>query len=291
MATASSLTTKLHGFTQDLLNHQIFHSKRNIISTILKTALSVALGPLFYITWSDYQKWLQLGPAGPPYNIFGYFISILLRPLKASRFDTSFSSNARFLKKIGPVGERTFLKDEDVPERKGPRPEIGKWILPQRQLDQKAGGQKSKEVRKLLENLCWFSCLLTKYQRFETLIQSLADEKPDKLSVRTSVLERTGPALALNASVQKHPGAYGTRNEIVHLHESEGSMHVCLSPPDAKLVIERGWAERFGLSGSIVPVTYVMIYAPRHGETEEEEVKIVEGIIRAGVKFMLGEEA
>jgi hypothetical protein len=114
MATASSLTTKLHGFTQDLLNHQIFHSKRNIISTILKTALSVALGPLFYITWSDYQKWLQLGPAGPPYNIFGYFISILLRPLKASRFDTSFSSNARFLKKIGPVGERTFLKDEGV---------------------------------------------------------------------------------------------------------------------------------------------------------------------------------
>ncbi|KAN0101501.1 hypothetical protein V8E51_012011 [Hyaloscypha variabilis] len=272
MATASSLTTKFHGFTQDLLNHHIFHSKRNLISTVLKTALSVALGPLFYITWSDYQKWLQLGPAGPPYNIFGYFISILLRPLKASRFDTSFSSNARFLKKIGPVGERAFLKDEDVPERKGPRPEIGNWILPQRQLDQKAGGQKSKE-------------------RFETLIQSLADEKPDKLSVRTSVLERTGPALALNASVQKHPGAYGTRNEIVHLHESEGSMHVCLSPPDAKLVIERGWAERFGLSGSIVPVTYVMIYAPRHGETEEEEVKIVEGIVRAGVKFMLGEEA
>lgn len=134
------------------------------------------------------------------------------------------------------------------------------------------------------------AALLTNSQRFETLIRSLADEKPDKLSVRTSVLERTGPALALNSSVQKHPGAYGTMNEIAHLHESEGSLHVCLSPPDAKLVIERGWGERFGLSGSIVPVTYIMVYAPRQGEGEEE-VKIVEGIIRAGVKFMLGEEA
>jgi len=81
-------------------------------------------------------------------------------------------------------------------------------------------------------------------------------------------------------------------NEIAHLHESEGSMHVCLSLPDAKLVIERGWGERFGLSGSIVPVTYIMVYAPHQGEgKEEEEVKIVEGIIRAGVKFMLGEDA
>jgi hypothetical protein len=34
-----------------------------------------------------------------------------------------------------------------------------------------------------------------------------------------------------------------------------------------------------------------MVYAPRQGEGEEEEVKIVEGIIKAGVKFMLGEEA
>lgn len=78
-------------------------------------------------------------------------------------------------------------------------------------------------------------------------------------------------------------------NEITHLHESEGSMHVSLSPPDAKLVIERGWGERFGLSGSIMPVTYIMVYAPRPGDVKEEET--VEGIIRAGVRFVLGDEA
>ena len=66
-------------------------------------------------------------------------------------------------------------------------------------------------------------------------------------------------------------------------------MHVSLSPPDAKLVIERGWGERFGLSGSVLPVTYIMVYAPRPGEVKEAET--VERIIRAGVKFMLGDEA
>jgi len=146
MATVSPLTTKLQAISQNLLNHPIFHSKRNLVFTALTAGLSL---PLIYVTWSDYQNWLKLGPAGPPYNFFGYLISILLRPLKASRFDTSFTSNARILKKIGPVGERSFLKDEDVPERKGARPEVGKWILPQRQLDQKAGGEKSKEVHKL----------------------------------------------------------------------------------------------------------------------------------------------
>jgi len=64
-------------------------------------------------------------------------------------------------------------------------------------------------------------------------------------------------------------------------------MHVSISPKDAKLVIEKGWGERFGLSGTILPVTYTMVYAPR----DEEEMKVVERIVRAGVNFMLGEEA
>jgi hypothetical protein len=67
-------------------------------------------------------------------------------------------------------------------------------------------------------------------------------------------------------------------------------MHISLSPLDAKLIIEKGWGERFGLSGTIVPVTYVMIYAPRLGDKEEEDCKVVERILRAGMRFMLGEK-
>jgi len=67
-------------------------------------------------------------------------------------------------------------------------------------------------------------------------------------------------------------------------------MHVSLSPVDAKLVIERGWGQRFGLSGTVLPVTYVMVYAPRQGEEEEGDLNVVERIVGAAVKFMLGEE-
>jgi hypothetical protein len=66
-------------------------------------------------------------------------------------------------------------------------------------------------------------------------------------------------------------------------------MHVSLAPRDARLVIERGWGERFGLSGSLLPVTYIMIYAPTQGAREAREAEIVERIVKASVKFMLGE--
>jgi hypothetical protein len=127
-------------------------------------------------------------------------------------------------------------------------------------------------------------------QKYYSLIKTLASTHPSALSVGTSLLERGGQALFLNPDFPLHPGAKGTRREITHLHPSEGSMHISLSPPDAKLIIERGWGERFGLSGTIVPVTYVMIYAPRLGAKEEEDCGVVERIVRAGVRFMLGEE-
>ncbi|KAE8445355.1 hypothetical protein EG329_013477 [Mollisiaceae sp. DMI_Dod_QoI] len=263
---ALSLATRLQSITNDLLSHPIFHTRPNV----LKSALFTLSIPLIYFTYIDYRSWYNVGRGGLPHNIIGYVIQTILSPLKASRFDTSFVSKPKVMKKSGPAGERAYLKDEDVPQRKGDRPEVCGWILPQRQLDQKAS-EKSRA-------------------RYEALIHSLAVSQPTKLSVNTSVLERGGPALFINHDVSKHPGAFGTRNEIAHVHESDGSMHVSIAPKDAKLVIERGWGERFGLSGSVLPVTYTMIYAPRPGEEEEEEMKIVERIIRAGVKFMLGEE-
>lgn len=93
----------------------------------------------------------------------------------------------------------------------------------------------------------------------------------------------------ISPRVEKHPGARGTRNEIAHLHPLDGSIHVSLAPMDARLVIEKGWGERFGLSGTLVPVTYIMVYAPRPGKDEGAESEIVERIITAGMKFMLGE--
>lgn len=93
----------------------------------------------------------------------------------------------------------------------------------------------------------------------------------------------------LRAQVSPHAGARGTRREIAHVHPLDGSLHMSLAPRDAKLVIERGWGERFGLGGSVMPVTYIMVYAPRPGGREAADAEVVARILAASVKFMLGE--
>lgn len=68
------------------------------------------------------------------------------------------------------------------------------------------------------------------------------------------------------------------------MHEADGSMHVVLSPLDAKLVIEKGWGQRHGLSGTkLMWIGYLLVYAPRN----EEELVIVKRILGAAVEFML----
>jgi len=137
---AASLTSKLQSLSQELT--QTLQSPRNKIAATLITAISL---PAIYYTYLDYRAWLSVGRGGLPHNILGYLLQALLSPLKASRFDTSFVSKPRILAKSGPAGERAYLKDEDVPERKGERPDVCGWILPQRQLDQKAG-ERSRAV-------------------------------------------------------------------------------------------------------------------------------------------------
>jgi hypothetical protein len=106
------------------------------------------------------------------------------------------------------------------------------------------------------------------------------------MHIATSRWEKHGPALFVSTPV---PGSYVTkcRNEIVHMHEVDGSMHVVLTPQDAKLVIERGWGERMGLAGRLMlPSTYVIIYAPR----DESELAVVKKVLGASLGFLLGEE-
>jgi hypothetical protein len=142
---ASSISTKLDAISKDVLArlYPLFHPRANLITTAITTAVSL---PLLYFTWSDYQSWLAVGRGGLPYNPIGYLIATILRPLKASPFDTSFASKPEILKKSGPGGEKAYLSEEDVPFRKGKRPEVCAWILPQRQLEQEAGPN-SREVR------------------------------------------------------------------------------------------------------------------------------------------------
>ena len=69
------------------------------------------------------------------------------------------------------------------------------------------------------------------------------------------------------------------------MHASDGSMHMSLTPKDAKLVLDKGWGQRHGLSERVIYSGFVMIYAPR----DDGEARVVEKILRASVGFMTGE--
>jgi hypothetical protein len=140
----SSLPLRLHNFPQMLLKR--YHQLPQPHRIALVTALIAVSTPLTYLVYADYCTWLQLGRAGLPHNIFGYLIQTLLRPLKAKPFDTSCYNNPRIVAKSGPNAQTAYLSADDIPIRKGERPQVCKWILPQRQLD---GGssQAAKDVR------------------------------------------------------------------------------------------------------------------------------------------------
>ncbi|KAF4338521.1 hypothetical protein FBEOM_7560 [Fusarium beomiforme] len=233
----------------------------------IAAVVGVIIGiPVFRIAAEDYRGYLALGPGGPPHNLIGWIGQILLKPLKKEPFHTScYDEKAR--EKAGPNGHVAFLNDKDVPVREAPRPRVGKWTAPSRQLTDMA-------EQPLIE-------------RYQSFLSSLASASPSKLKIATSLAERHGPALFVASEKPSHPVAKRTRGEIGHMHGSDGSIHVNLTPKDAKLVLEKGWGQRHPISGTVLYVGYVMVYAPRN----EDELEVLKTITRAGVRFMLGEES
>lgn len=85
------------------------------------------------------------------------------------------------------------------------------------------------------------------------------------------------------------------RGELGHAHP-DLSVHLYLSPADARVVIEKGWAERHRLSVPenrwiknkyAIASTYLMIYGPR----DEHEMEILRVILENSIRFMTGKEA
>ncbi|KAF5575253.1 hypothetical protein FPCIR_13246 [Fusarium pseudocircinatum] len=252
--------------------NSIWHSFSNLTPQSQRLAIAAAAGviigiPVFRIAADDYRGYLALGPGGPPHNLIGWIGQILLKPLKKEPFHTS-CYDEKACEKAGPNGHVTFLSEKDVPVREAPRPMIGTWTAPSRQLTDMA-------KQSIIES-----------QAYQSFLSSLASSSSSKLKIATSLAERRGPALFVASEEPSHPIAKRTRGEIGHMHGSDGSMHINLAPKDAKLVLERGWGQRHPLSGTVLYLGNVMIYAPR----TEEELEVVKNITRAGVKFMLGEE-
>jgi hypothetical protein len=84
----------------------------------------------------DYQEWLKVADKALPRNIFGYLLQLCLSPLRTNPFTLLPYDNPSELAKCGGNGGRKSFLPQNLPERDGPRPEIGKWIAPHRQFSQ-----------------------------------------------------------------------------------------------------------------------------------------------------------
>jgi hypothetical protein len=93
-----------------------------------------------------------------------------------------------------------------------------------------------------------------------------------------------GPAIYVKQDVKTiNPMAHKIFYEVAHVHPSDHSLHVYVSPQDAKLVMKRGWGLRFPVTW-LAPPSWIMVYAPR----TEEEIEVVREIVRAAVCFAVG---
>ena len=123
-----------------------------------------------------------------------------------------------------------------------------------------------------------------------SIIPNIASSRPDLFEIRPSDAEG-GSTDALHARPNNpklnpvaHKPFYTIDKEIAHVHTQDRSLHVWLSDADAKVVIEKGWGERFVVK--FAPSGYVMVYAPRN----EDELNVVRNIVKAGDIWFAGSE-
>ena len=210
--------------------------------------------------YRDYKNWLALGPGGLPYNVGGWFTTLWRELQGHDPLDVE-----RYANHIGVANDSSYL--DGIGIREGTRPHVGHWPIPQRQLDQLANSEMKKKA----------------FELFEAKIVA----SPELLGKRLSVFEKRNEALALLKPEIGGPAAKKTAGEIGHIHPTDGSMHMTLSPRDAKKVIENGWGQAHLLAGrGALPDTYIFIYPPRN----EQELIVTTRILDAAIDHISGNQ-
>src|SRR5271170_4136118 len=250
----STSTTQTY---QDLLKRATETISKYPLATTIGGALILSLS---WTVW-DFQEWKSFGTGGTPPTWAGYMRMTKFRLNRLMSSDDLCDPSP--LKTDGPRYLKTGLK-----RREGSRPKILSWTMPPRQRREKGDPQTR--------------------QRLQSMMQTLAEKHPELLEVRLSKTEgRTTDAIYARPDLEKlNPQAKDPilQHEIAHAHPSDNSLHVWLSDPDARAVIEAGWGQRFPLT--FVRSGWTMVYAPR----EEAEMNVVERIVRAGVGWVTGVE-
>ncbi|PHH81762.1 hypothetical protein CDD82_7932 [Ophiocordyceps australis] len=243
---------------------------QNIVTAFAQHRLlaTSALGivPLLAVLVNDYRGFIALGPGGLPSNPLGWLAQLCLQPLgRLNTLNTSSLHSSRNVDAAGPHGGESFLGAEPLPRRRGHRPRVPGYVAPQRQTSECAARDVVADMNAFLGDL--------------------ARRNPEALVIKNSGLESSDyKALWLQDRRRPLPDFLGdtTHGEIVHVHP-QGDSHAVLSLVDAQVAIEQGWAQLHKLSGraGILPLTYVLIYAPRH----QGEIKVWRRLVTASALF------
>ncbi|KAH7384657.1 hypothetical protein BKA66DRAFT_416665 [Pyrenochaeta sp. MPI-SDFR-AT-0127] len=220
----------------------------------------IALAGLAFIY--DFKSWQSFGTGGTPPTLQGY--------LKIRRWGLYLLYKRQNLLDPSPIPDTgtAYIKPQKVPDRVGVRPSLTRWTLPQRQYPEKITPVASAMLHHLMQE---FASTPAYSKYIET--------RPSKTE------GGTGPAIYVKQNVKTiNPVAHKIFYEVAHVHPAENSLHVYVSPQDAKFVLRRGWGQRFPVTW-LAPPSWIMVYAPRN----EEEVETVREIVRAAVCFAVGQ--
>ena len=228
------------------------------------STLAIAAAGAGALAWAiaDYRAWRALGPGGLPSTWRGWLETTRLRAIKRNPLALDTLQAVR-----GDAGDIATLMD--LPSRRGARPRVGPHPVPHRQLSDHA----PPALR-------------------ETLAEAFAERArgdPERLALVRSHFEKHNLAVTARAECRRHVVARAACGEAGHVHPSDGSMHMILSPSDACLAIERGWGELHGLAGHAfdLPPTYTLVYAPR----DAGEAATVMRILNAAIAYMIHQPA
>ncbi|KAH8730800.1 hypothetical protein GQ44DRAFT_420096 [Phaeosphaeriaceae sp. PMI808] len=221
-------------------------------------AIIVGLSVAGLVVWYDFKTWQSLG--GTPPTLPGY--------LKTQKWGLYLLYTRQNLLDPTPIPNTgpSYIHGPKVPKRAGNRPYLTRWTLPQRQFPEPITPAASVALKNMM-------------QEFASTYAASIETRPSKTE------GGTGAAIYVKPDVKTiNPVASKIFYEIAHVHPAENSLHVYVSPKDARMVIEKGWGQRFPVTW-LAPPSWVMVYAPRN----EEEVEVVREIVRAGVCFAIGQ--
>ncbi|KAH8695594.1 hypothetical protein BGW36DRAFT_429466 [Talaromyces proteolyticus] len=248
-----------------------------MVSNILIPAISICLLASIIPAYRDYQLFMSYGPGGVPHNALGWLRSrFIATPFGREMFDTR-----EYQDKINAGETVTYIfPEEELSQRKGGTPQVGPHAIPQRQMSHLPDEDTKQKLREA-------------FDMFAAKNANLVKMATSFYETHTDAMWLTEHGVPLSS---RPPEALAVRGEVAHVHgTSDHSLHLLLSPADAKKVIDAGWGQRHAFSGAklvamvtrgkiALPGSYMLIYAPRN----TKEIEIVMEIVKASLQYMSG---